>query len=149
MPAAKINRKQLALVHIARAKLGLDEDDYRNMLRHFGVETSKDLTVPQFRQLISQFQRLGFQSTNFDPSRAGTGRKATGSPKAHMTDAQRKKIIAIWHQVSKAPATEHWKALDTFVYKRTGIARLNWLKVADAQKIIVVLEAMKQGRRLP
>jgi hypothetical protein len=62
---AKINKKQIALIHVAKAKLRLDDLDYRDALRNIcGVESSIDLTLIKFERLMRFFKSVGFQSTN-------------------------------------------------------------------------------------
>lgn len=39
-----LSRKQIALIHVAKSKLGIAEDEYRSCLVQIaGVESSKDL----------------------------------------------------------------------------------------------------------
>lgn len=56
------SRKQLALIHVAKARVGMTEEDYRSMLYGVGVESSRDLTRAQFDELIRRFEALGFQA---------------------------------------------------------------------------------------
>lgn len=57
-----LNRRQLALVHVARAKTGMSEDVYRSLLAsRWGVTTSKDLTRAQLDELLKVFRSMGFR----------------------------------------------------------------------------------------
>jgi len=40
----KIGNREKALLHVAKAKLGMDEDTYRSMLATVGVSSSVELT---------------------------------------------------------------------------------------------------------
>lgn len=56
MSAARpIARNKVALVHVAKARLALSDDEYRDILRHVaGVESSKELDEFGFELLIDR-----------------------------------------------------------------------------------------------
>jgi len=57
-----IERKQIQLIHVARAKVGMDKDDYRLMLKgRYGKQSSKDLSYGEAYDLIEFFKTLGFK----------------------------------------------------------------------------------------
>jgi len=57
-----IDKKQIQIIHVAKARIGMDEDDYRLMLKgRYGKESSKDLTYGQAHDLIEFFKTLGFK----------------------------------------------------------------------------------------
>ncbi len=56
------DKKQIQIIHVARAKTGMDEDDYRLMLKgRYGKESSKDLSYGEAYDLIEFFKTLGFK----------------------------------------------------------------------------------------
>lgn len=60
----KIDRNKLAVIHIVKKELGLDEERYREILREAaGVESSRDLDDASFRRLMNVFMR----STHYRP----------------------------------------------------------------------------------
>jgi phage gp16-like protein len=59
-----ISNKQKALIHVARAKTGMSEDAYRELLATFGAASSTDLGPDAFDRLMGHFKTLGFQSTS-------------------------------------------------------------------------------------
>jgi phage gp16-like protein len=59
----KINRKQIALIHIAKSQLGMSDDIYRSFLFGFGVESSKNIPAKKFDAVVKELERLGFVST--------------------------------------------------------------------------------------
>lgn len=64
-------RKKLSLVHVAKSRLGLSEEDYRHILLcRGGVTSSRDLDDYGFAAVMREFGRLGFHS---DFSRANLG----------------------------------------------------------------------------
>ncbi len=57
-----IEKIQVKLIHIAKAQIGMDEDDYRLMLSgRYGKKSSKDLAYGQAHDLIEFFKTLGFK----------------------------------------------------------------------------------------
>lgn len=60
-PHERIGNVEKAIVHIAKAQLGLTEDEYRSALADVGVATSKDLTFRQFEQLMEHFKAEGYR----------------------------------------------------------------------------------------
>lgn len=56
----QINRKQLALIHLAKSQVKMSEEDYRAALREVGVESSKDLDRKGFEALMRKMTAEGF-----------------------------------------------------------------------------------------
>ena len=58
----KITPKQIQLIHIAKQKLGICDDNYRSILAEFfKVTSSKELSERQADKLITHFVRTGFK----------------------------------------------------------------------------------------
>jgi len=58
-----LERRHLALIHLAKKDLCLDDDTYRDILQvQAGVSSSKDLDVAGFEKLMTYFGKLGFVS---------------------------------------------------------------------------------------
>ena len=56
--------KQLALIHIGKQKLGIDDDDYRDMLEHVaGVRSAAKLDEKGLEAVIKHLRSLGFEVT--------------------------------------------------------------------------------------
>ena len=56
------NKKSLAIIHIAKRDLGLDDDLYRDILRErFRKDSAAKLTQPQADQLIRYFKSKGWK----------------------------------------------------------------------------------------
>lgn len=51
----------LAIVHIAKKDLGLDDAAYRDMLGFYGVSSSAALSIPELEDLVDHFESLGFK----------------------------------------------------------------------------------------
>ena len=55
-----LSNLQLRIVHQAKRKVGMSEDDYRAMLGSFGVSSSKQLTQTGFEGVMNHFHKLGY-----------------------------------------------------------------------------------------
>lgn len=78
-----IDNKKKALIHVAKAKIGMSEVEYRDMLASVGVESSKDLNHAKFDLVMKHFKKLGF--TRASPKGyAGQARKGPASSKDRL-----------------------------------------------------------------
>jgi hypothetical protein len=60
--AADLARREIQLIHVARQKVGMDDETYRNLLKdRFNVDSSKDLDWKQRKSLLDHFKTLGFK----------------------------------------------------------------------------------------
>jgi hypothetical protein len=60
----KIHRRRnglLALVHIAKKELALRDEEYRDVLKYWGVKTSAQMSIPELEDLVEYFESLGFK----------------------------------------------------------------------------------------
>jgi len=53
----------LALVHIAKKQLGLSDDEYRDVLGHWGASSAGALAVFELEDLVKYFESVGFRRT--------------------------------------------------------------------------------------
>jgi len=59
-----LSAKKIALLHVAKKQLGLDDDSYRDILgRCGGVESAADLDEVGFLYVMKYLTTLGFRST--------------------------------------------------------------------------------------
>lgn len=63
MTAKKVTKKQIALLHVAKAQLGIGEEDYRALLRQHNAQHANELSQYAFKKLLGFFGRLGFETT--------------------------------------------------------------------------------------
>jgi phage gp16-like protein len=123
---------RLAMVHVARKQLGLDEDTYRSVLeRTTGRCSAKELTPRQLDLVIGEMKRLGFEPTS-KPARRGLE-----GPYAAKLQAL---WIAAWNLGVVHDRTD--RALMAFILRQTGIPSSRWLRFPeDARKVIEALKA--------
>lgn len=55
----------LAIVHIAKKDLGMDDAAYRDVLGFYGVSSSAALSISELEDLVDHFQSLGFKVQRF------------------------------------------------------------------------------------
>ncbi|MDQ5987995.1 MAG: hypothetical protein CSYNP_03748 [Syntrophus sp. SKADARSKE-3] len=64
MKLDKIGKKEIQIIHIAKSQLMMNDEEYRKLLKSFGVSTSKDLSTSQYGALLLKFQAEGFILTS-------------------------------------------------------------------------------------
>jgi hypothetical protein len=72
----KIHRRRnklLALVHIGKKELGLQDEEYRDVLKYWGVTTSAHMAIPELEELVEYFESLGFKKKALADRDLGSG----------------------------------------------------------------------------
>lgn len=133
-------RKQLSIIHVAKAKLGLADGDYRAILRQeAGVDSSRDLDQIGFDAVMRRFESLGFATIQPAPRIDYGVRVGMASPR------QVELIRDLWCEYTgealDEAALNHW--LDHFHHR----SALRFLTYQEAGKAIGALKAMKLRRR--
>jgi len=64
----------LAVVHIAKQQLGLDDAAYRDVLKFYGVSSSAAMSIAELEDLVGYFESRGFKKKVSDPG-GGAGRQ--------------------------------------------------------------------------
>lgn len=68
-----IGNREKAAIHVAKAKLGLDDDTYREILSRLGgVASSRDLDIRGFEKVMAHFESCGFDRKSRKPAGART-----------------------------------------------------------------------------
>lgn len=126
-----LTRGQLAVLHIAKKRLGLDDATYRDMLQSYdGVESAKDLSLQGFRQIMNCFVDAGFGTKLLERS-------------GMATPDQIRKIYASWWSLSGSYYDEGQErtSLKGFLKKRFSVDHETFLSFKEAHKVI---EAIKR-----
>ena len=63
----------LALVHIAKKEIPLSDDEYRDVIAYWGVDSSADMSIPELEELVKYFESLGFKKKVPDARDPGSG----------------------------------------------------------------------------
>ena len=142
MQQAHLSREKLALIHIAKQQLGMDDADYRALLRGVaGVSSSTALNMTGFQAVMARFAQLGFVSRKGAASQALTPHaRATNSYRLGMaTPAQIDAIRQMWASW-QGQASE--RALSRWLEHHFGVSAMRFCDVRTAQKAIEALKAM-------
>jgi hypothetical protein len=145
-----IDKDSIKLIHVLKAKCALTDDEYRAMLVPYKAESSLDLTAIQAARFIDTLKDLarskGVKFFNDPPPpRRGGGLGGGERPRWFATPAQLRKIVAMWHDVSRQTDPDaRRKALDKWLYKRFGFGSLDMVSKAKVGAIIKALESMEK-----
>jgi phage gp16-like protein len=132
-----LSRRQLALIHVAKAKLALSDEDYRRVLVHVGgVESSAELDGPGFDAVMGFLERLGFRPLD------KTGPDYGARP-GMASFAQLEMIRALWVEWSGARVED---GLETWLKRKFKVDSLRFLTAGDARRVITALKAMKAAK---
>ncbi len=134
-----MNNKQLAVIHVAKKELGLDDDAYRaSLLAHGGVDSARELDREGFQAVMKHFEASGFKSKKkkpkpyIKPPKMGPGM---------ATDEEVRLIIVLWLGLTGYyQQGNEMKALNAFLSKTCKVSKLEWL---THQKAYIAIEAIK------
>lgn len=129
-----LKKRLLALVHLAPKQLGLDEEARRDLQEEVtGKRSASEMTVAELNHLIAVYRSLGFKVET----------KGGGGYSPKYDDPQKAKIVALWITCFQQGVVENRShaALERFVKRVTGVAKLEWLTPPQANQAI---EALKQ-----
>lgn len=136
-------RRELGLIHMAKANLALADDSYRAILaRVAGVGSAADLDAAGRARVLAHFKSLGW-----DPSRASgrtrAARTAGARQPAGANDPLVRKIRALWLSLWQlgALADPEEAALAAFVKRQTRVDAPDWLTPAQCNAVIEALKS--------
>lgn len=130
--------KSVALLHVARRRLGLDDATYRALpMRAAGVTSSSALTPQGFDRVMSEFRRLGFVSNAH--ARTYGERAGMASPKQLAT------IRRLWGQFTDGAGDD--LSLGKWLKGKWNIEHPRFLPEDKAVCAIAGLHAMVERRR--
>ncbi len=136
-----IGKRQKALLHVAKAKLGLTEEVYRDILQiHGGVQSSVDLDWTGYRRVKRHLGTLGFSTKGPHPGADVPHRSGFASGR------QIRMIEGLWADLSFAPVDRRKAALREFMWKRFGVSDLRFLSSEGAGKVLTALLAMVKDK---
>ncbi|ECG5643195.1 regulatory protein GemA [Salmonella enterica subsp. enterica serovar Poona] len=132
--------KLIQLIHIAKNKLGIDTDTYRQMLMSItGVTSTSTMNPGQLNKVLTAMKAKGFR---VKPARkASTSRPLVDTP-------QVKKLRVLWLEMHASGIVRDSSeaALQAWVKRETGVERLQWLESEQASHCI---EKLKKWQKRP
>lgn len=130
-------RRQLAAIHCASAKGGLDEETYRAMLKRVaGVDSAADLDESGRRKVLVELDRLAGGQRPARPSYPGRPTNMSQLP-GYIS-----KIEALLTDM-RLP----WSYADAICQQQTGIARVSWCSKAPQLEAVMVALITEQTKR--
>jgi len=126
-----ISKKQIALVHVAKHKLGLSETEYRDVLGGVGAASSTKLTARTFEQVMDHFRRLGFTPR---PAGASSGKPPRASVKYDSKEKLLGKTAALIADLGLT-----WGYVDAIARQMFGIDCVKWCSAHQLHKIVAAL----------
>jgi hypothetical protein len=125
---------RLAIIHVDRKQLGLDEEAYRAILSGAGVSSARDIaTNAQFNTVMDAFARLGFRSPGAEVKYQRT---AAGTNPAYISGRQEYYIRGLWALASR---TRDEKSLRHMIKRIGKTDDISFLPRRAAQAVILAL----------
>jgi hypothetical protein len=132
--------KKLALLHVARKQLGLDDDAWRGLLAAAaGVRSSRDLDADGFEAVMLRLEAAGFRSAS--KRRPLPARRGMASPREVQM------IRALWGLYTDDAGDD--RSLGKWLHGRFGVSDVRFVDAALARKAIGGLRAMLAKKRPP
>ena len=129
--------KKISLIHIAKSRIDMTDDDYRAMLlRVAGVGSSRELDDVRFEWIMTEFQRLGFQSD--------FGQRNIGNRHGMASPQQIEMIRNLWATFTEGKGTD--ASLGIWLERQFKVSALRFLSAELGQRAIGALIAMNNRR---
>jgi hypothetical protein len=133
-----INKSKISLIHLAKNKLGLSDENYRSILSGLGVSSSKDLTAVGFMHLMDAFKKLGFKSMSFKEKKYYK-HESDKNQVWGCSPAEQKFIESLWYEKARVKTND---ALESFIFRIVKKSSA-FLNKQDVEKIINALKHLK------
>lgn len=130
-----LNRKQIALLHVAKARLSMSDHSYTSALVELaGVTSSTELDQDGFTLVMGFFEWRGFA-----PEQAKG--PSYGERPGMASFAQLELIRTLWREFTRGKGDE--ASLSKWLERTFKVSSLRFLTKGDGQKAITALKAMK------
>jgi phage gp16-like protein len=130
--------KKISLLHVAKSRLGLSDENWRDVLRNVaGVGSSRELDDAGFDAVMLHFERMGFKSD--------FGQRNMGNRVGKASPAQVEKIRALWSEYTAGAGND--AQLGRWLSRQFKISALRFLDSGQAHKAIGALSVMIAKRR--
>lgn len=121
--------KLIAVIHVGKKELGLDDDTYRDMLEHVtGKRSAKDLKIVELNKVIRELENKGFKH---ESKRSFGTKPDVASPKEPLIG----KIEALL-----ADKKLHWNYAVGMAKKMFGKEKLEFCTKSELHRIAAALE---------
>jgi phage gp16-like protein len=139
MPNRQISKKQIALLHVAKAQLGLSDEVYREMLGSVGVLSSLQLTAKQYNEIMARLEAGGFRAAS-----SGASARRNEIAGRQLSSPERKRMLGKIDKLSEAMRLPPTYALG--VAKRMwGVEKLTWCTPQQLRGVLAALVKKQQA----
>ncbi len=133
-----LSKAQIRLIHLAKDRLGLSYEEYKEILVLYGgARSSTELKPEGFFNVMEHFRELGFPPKGGDVFEQPEPEKKPGKLIEMVTPGQRALIRRL---EKKLGWTDEPDRLERFIWKRLGMRRIR--TKSEAMKVIEALKAM-------
>ena len=123
-------RKELAMIHIARKQLGIDEADYRSMLSSVaGVVSAADLDHDGREKVLDHLRQCGFIPAHKSAKASGMHLKPSADRSPYLG-----KIGRLLTEMDLS-----WAYADGIAKRMFGVRFVRWLRPDQLQKVLIAL----------
>jgi len=133
MPNRKITKKQIALLHVAKQQLGMDDELYRQMLASVGVDSSLQLTGRQYNEVMRRLEAGGFRAVNRAPR-----------TQSHVVTEERLRMVRKVVKLSEAMNLDLSYALG-IARRMWGVEKLEWCTPLQLRGVVAALIKKQQA----
>jgi|GEM_PF-1778546 len=155
-------KNQIKFIHVLKAKIGLPDEHYRDILGAFGVTSSASqlFSMESANEMIDALIRMarekGIEIENTSHVQNDievlkhiySSLKEKGSRYGYATYGQMCKILKMWWEVSRMKTSlTKFNALNQFLLNKWGINRLEWLPIEYVGKVIKTIGSMKPDQQ--
>lgn len=139
-----LTRNQIMILHIAKNRLCLDDDSYRDALEaHGGARSSKGLDFRGYLAVMKHFERCGFERVNKNLKSEISDLRSSRAGMA--TEKQKKKIYALWWSLrGYYEKGNEYKALRGFLKNRFNVEHERFLDFETAHNVIEAIKAISR-----
>lgn len=133
---------QIRLIHVAKSKLRITDEQYREILSGFVLSSgepctsSKQLSYDQCEALIHIFKKMGFTTGRLKyeefENRAG----------GFATPAQMRKIEATWMTSPKVKNMTP-EGMNNFIRVIVGVSHITFVRAIDVHKLLKAINSIK------
>ena len=129
MVAGLIGNKEKAVLHIAKAQLGMGEAAYRDMLASVGCRSSVELNYSKYDQLMVRLKAAGFRHVHTSAKKSGMHREPSTYKKPMIS-----KMGAILAELQLP-----WSYADGIAKQMFGIERVRFCDTGQTHKVLQAL----------
>lgn len=129
-----ISRGKIAMLHVAKNQLGMNDPEYYAMLSRFGVRHSNELTLSQWSEVEAYLKKLGFVKKKKKAAKSGMNANFAKSKQGLL-----KKIEAILADMNLSWDYADGIAQNMFQREKKAVKKLRFCSFDETRKVLQAL----------